>query len=245
MNEFSIEDLFTDLPRFYAGECSYWHDRESYYRAFKYEVKFDDNVYDVLLKNGFRRCGELFYQTDCGECIECISYRVKPDEVKFSRSQKRILSKGKNITFEFKTPEINDDKKKMYVQYMRYKHPGEDNTDNSLFESMKNQMYTHFGNTKEMLFYYDKKLIGYMTVDFGKISASAVYSIYDINNLKISPGKLFVLKLIEYLKNKYTYLYLGFYIKGHQKMDYKSEFGPAEILNKKSGKWDDFDAKKD
>ncbi len=231
-----------NLPSYYSGKCSYWHDRESHIRAFKCNEYMTPESVDYLLEKGFRRCGDLFYVTDCAPCNGCISYRLNPAHAVFSKSQKRILKKGRNVIIKITEPEITELKIEMYLKYQKHKHPenAESKDDSVMINSLKTQMFENYGNSIQFEFYIEDRLIGFMTADIGVTSLSAVYSVYDIDFLHMSPGKLFILKIIEWMKNKYELFYLGFYIEKHCKMNYKCEFQKATILDPIDDTWKDF-----
>ena len=65
---------------------------------------------------------------------------------------------------------------------------------------------------------------------------SAVYSFYNSKITNVSIGKYMIIDTINFVKdNKLKYLYLGYYIKYNNKMNYKNQFCPNEIFIK--GKW--------
>ncbi|MBN1499277.1 MAG: arginyltransferase [Spirochaetes bacterium] len=233
------KNFIDSLPSYYSGECSYFGGRESYIRAFKCSELMSDESVDYLLENGFRRCGELFYITDCGSCSSCVSYRVLLDKIRLSASQKRILKRGRDVIMKVNPPLLTDEKRAMYVDYQRHKHSenAENKNDSELMDSMMTQMFREFGNTIQFEFFINNRLIGYVTADSGFSSLSAVYSVYDVSLMKMSPGKLFILRIMEWAKLKYKYFYLGFYIENHEKMNYKSEFGISEILDPEKHIW--------
>ncbi len=60
---------------------------------------------------------------------------------------------------------------------------------------------------------------------------SAVYSFYDPEHAKLALGTYMILWLIGEAKRRdIDYVYLGYWISGCAKMDYKSRFRPLEAL---------------
>ena len=90
-----------------------------------------------------------------------------------------------------------------------------------------------------MIFEYrneQKKLLGVILIDIQRDGLSAVYSFYDNKIKKISIGKYMIIDTINFVRdNKLKYLYLGYYIKNNEKMNYKNQFYPNETFIK--GKW--------
>ena len=65
---------------------------------------------------------------------------------------------------------------------------------------------------------------------------SAVYSFYNQTYIKQGLGNFMILRLIELAREmKLKHVYLGYYIKNVDGMNYKSRFYPAEIFQ--DGKW--------
>lgn len=89
-----------------------------------------------------------------------------------------------------------------------------------------------------MKYYFKGKLIAIGVVDIFPWCLSSVYFFYDPDPVykKLGLGIVSSLKEIEWIKNKqrtfqeFKYYYLGFYIQDCQKMVYKGEYEPSELL---------------
>ena len=76
-------------------------------------------------------------------------------------------------------------------------------------------------------------LVAAMLVDEVADGYSAVYSFFDPDQSRRSLGLYMVLSLIEQTRHSGAeHLYLGYYIAGAQKMDYKASFQPVEALGR-------------
>ena len=65
---------------------------------------------------------------------------------------------------------------------------------------------------------------------------SMVYSFYEPELADLSLGKYMILDHINLARNmSLPYLYLGYWVKGSRKMDYKSQYEPLELFA--NGKW--------
>ncbi len=81
-----------------------------------------------------------------------------------------------------------------------------------------------------------KRLVAASVIDILSDGISAVYNFYDPFEKKRSLGKYLILYLVNYAAEKQLpYLYLGYWVKGCRKMNYKIKFHPLEILV--DGKW--------
>ena len=82
----------------------------------------------------------------------------------------------------------------------------------------------------------EEKLVGVMICDRLLNALSAVFTFYDPELEKRSLGTFAVLWQIDVAKRlKLSYLYLGYWIQGCRKMNYKSQFQPLELL--RPGGW--------
>lgn len=77
--------------------------------------------YEVLLANGFRRSGSTIYKPHCDNCSACQAIRLSIPEIKFSKSQRRILNKAKSFHWEFKDG-MDDNWFDLYSRYITARH---------------------------------------------------------------------------------------------------------------------------
>ena len=81
-----------------------------------------------------------------------------------------------------------------------------------------------------------ERLLGIAVTDVCLNGVSAVYTFFDPAESARSLGTFAILKQIELARRRgMPWLYLGFWIDGHPKMDYKRRFQPLEI--RKAGSW--------
>lgn len=194
----------------------------------------NDESYEDLLKIGFRRSGNQIYRPHCKQCIACESLRIDVNEFKASKSQKRVLSKNKDITIKFSS----EDKVEYYDLYQKYvdgKH-----FNGAMYPATSDQ-YTGFilsdwASAKFIELWLNKELVGVAVTDVLPDSMSALYTFYDPQLEERSLGTFSVLKQIEWTQqSKRTFLYLGYQIDDCQKMNYKTRFKPYQRL--KNGQW--------
>ena len=197
--------------------------------------------YPTLIANGFRRSGEQIYRPNCQHCKACQSLRIPIASFNYSRSQKRLLKKNKNFTIK-----ISDHAGQQYFAlYQRYINKV--HRQGPMYPASK-QHYDEFikssWNTCIFVEVYDhEKLISVSITDIIKstntIDWSAFYCFYDPDYKDFSLGKYAVLKQIELAREQQIdWLYLGYYIKDCQKMNYKNQFKPHQRLI--DGQWMNF-----
>ncbi len=72
-------------------------------------------------------------------------------------------------------------------------------------------------------------LLAAMVVDWGEVSASAVYAFYEPEASRLGLGTASILNLIRLARSLgREWVYLGFWLKDHPKMHYKIRFRPHE-----------------
>jgi arginyl-tRNA--protein-N-Asp/Glu arginylyltransferase len=222
--------------------CSYLPDQEEQLIMLLTPQDNAKSSYPTLIANGFRRSGEQIYRPNCQHCNACQSLRIPIATFKHSRSQKRLLKKNKDFTIK-----ISQQKREQYFTlYQRYI----DNVHRQgpMFPASK-QNYDEFikssWNTCLFIEVYDQeKLISVSITDIIKttntLDWSAFYCFYDPDYKDFSIGKYAVLKQIELARERQVdCLYLGYYIKDCQKMNYKNQFSPHQRLI--DGQWMNFE----
>lgn len=193
-------------------------------------------VYDYLIKNGFRRSGEQVYRPYCHTCEECITTRIPVVEFKRSRSQKRNWKSNQDLIVEINTGGFNDEYLPLYQRYLASRHESHD------YAGVEKFLLADWCDIEFIEFYHldDKNeyvLLGVAVTDIVQSGLSAVYTFFDPQEgNRRGLGVYAVLWQIENARQRnLDYVYPGFYIKDCRKMNYKVRYQPIEGLQK--GKW--------
>lgn len=220
LDDEQIGGLLDSLPTMPETQCSYFNDRLSQSRVFKWRGDMPVELFEIALKKGFRRCGDTYYQFNCQTCQLCFGYRVVIEDFHLSRSFRRVLLKNQDVESIVKKPELTSEKEEIYLRYQFEQHYGDKagciqkdrafDKDQQL-ETMHYQMYSNPLWSREIELFLNKKLIGFGIIDVGIHSASAVYFVFDPNFCKRSLGTLAILRGIEWADFQgLKYYYLGF-----------------------------------
>ena len=199
------------------------------------DLVIDKSLNSKLSDLGYRRSGAHLYRPDCDFCQACISCRIPVDEFQPSRSQKRVINKNKHLTVREETDLTYEPAYDLYRRYIDTRHDDGDMYPASL------EQYEVFTKTKTVdtrfyLFYQDDELVAVSVVDLLEHGLSAVYTFFDPELQHLSLGRYAILWQIEKSKELgLPYLFLGYWIKGCTKMQYKSDFRPLEMLI--DGRW--------
>jgi len=201
------------------------------------EYEMTPDIYDYLIKSGFRRSGEQVYRPYCHTCEECVTTRIPVDDFKRSRSQKRNWKLNKDLVVKINNDGFRDDYLPLYQTYLSSRHESQD------FEGVEKFLVADWCDIQFIEFYSVdnthqavESLIGVAVIDTVKSGFSAVYTFFDPEQDGRSLGVYAVLWQIEYAKQQnLEYVYPGFWIKNCRKMNYKTRFQPIEGLIK--GNW--------
>lgn len=226
--------------QFIEQECPYYPERLSRDQLFPADFMVDSLLQDVLLNSGFRRYSRFYYRPQCHGCSKCQGYRVPVDLFKPHRSFRRIEKKNSDLTVIWKPPRETEEKRELYLAYQKNQHAREEDPEN-LLSNMHEQMYVHPWNAAELelrLGGEEGKLLAFAVFDRSYTTLSAVYSVYDTGEKERSLGTYMILEAFRYARTHgFVYLNLGYFIEGHEKMNYKSRFVPAELYSFAEEKW--------
>jgi len=210
--------------------CSYKENQRAATVFVDPDLAIDKSLNSKLSDLGYRRSGAHLYRPDCDFCSACISCRVPVDFYHFKRSQQRILTYNKDLEVVEKNDLTCDESFSLYERYINKRHAGGDMYP-ATPEQFEAFIKTKTVDTRFYLFYRDTKLLAVSVTDVLEHGLSAVYTFFDPAEPKRSLGIHAVLHQINKAKELgLPYLFLGYWIKNCQKMEYKSLFRPMEML---------------
>ncbi len=118
-----------------------------------------------------------------------------------------------------------------YALYLRYQHAR--HPEGSMAAASREQVAAFLAcswmTTWFVEFRRDNRLVAVAVVDGLDDALSAVYTFYDPDEVRTSPGTYTILYLIHLARNfGLRWCYLGYWIRGSHKMSYKDRFRPLE-----------------
>jgi leucyl-tRNA---protein transferase len=193
---------------------------------------------DKLTQAGFRRSQNIAYRPACDMCAECVSVRVKVQEFIFTKSWRRILKIAPMIDSESFFSEANEERFELIQKYLNTRHLNQGMSDmnaddfiSMLEECTLNSRVIDYRLKQNCELGEKGKLIACVLLDELSDGKSLIYSFYDPNLEKYSLGTYLILNQIEDTKlSGREFLYLGYFIKDCQKMNYKARFEPMQKL---------------
>lgn len=188
-------------------------------------------LYDLLLQQGFRRSGEYVYKPGCEACSACISLRIPVARFIPSRGQRRVLKRHQNGRLLRQPAQYNQFHFDMYKRYLLQRHHDSDmcygNTESYMEFLSSSWSQTEFIEFRDD----DDRCFAVSVVDVTTTALSAVYTFFDPDYARFSPGQLAILRLIELARDQgKTWLYLGYWIEQCRKMSYKTNYVPQQKL---------------
>jgi arginine-tRNA-protein transferase len=216
---------FFQTPGF---ECGYYTDREASNIVVDPAARLTPRLYGELLDFGFRRSGDHVYRPRCAGCDACVPTRVPVNEFVPSRSQRRNLRLNAGLTVIPKAARFEDEHFSLYRIYQRSRHPG-GSMDNPSPQDYRRYLFCDWAETLLVEFRDGEHLAGVAACDLVPRGISAVYTWFDPAESRRGIGTLAILWQIEQARRGgQPWAYLGYWIPGHDKMDYKRRFRPIE-----------------
>ena len=200
------------------------------------DITSDPQCHDGLATAGFRRVENWVYRPACPKCNACTPWRVNVSKFSPSRNMARITRKNQDLSRIISRPDPKDEHYLLFKSYVKTRH-----NDGQMAKMSQNDFTSMISNSPietVLISYKDHKdkLVASILVDIQSDGLSAVYSFFDTTIKSRSLGTFMVLDLIEITKeSQLHWLYLGYFVEGSQKMDYKARFKPAEMF--RNGQW--------
>src|SRR5690606_22555658 len=170
------------------------------------------------------------YRPQCALCQACISCRIPVDHFYPNRSQRRCWQRNQDLTISVVSNINTDEHYDLYADYIIRRH-----SDGDMFPPSQTQyeafLTSEWGVTQYLEFRLKEKLIGVAVCDRLDDGLSAVYTFYDPDQIRRSLGVFAILAQIDKARALgLPHLYLGYWIKQCEKMRYKIQYRPLELL---------------
>jgi arginine-tRNA-protein transferase len=232
-----------DTPQFYLtapSPCPYLPGRHER-KVFTHLVgdKAGD-LNDLLTHGGFRRSQSIAYRPACDQCRACVSVRVIANEFRPSRNFRKILARNADIVGEQRSAMPTSEQYSVFRAYLDHRHRHGGMADMTVLDYA---MMVEDSHVETRIIEYRKRgidsgitgrgegLVAVALSDVLSDGLSMVYSFFEPSEESRSLGTFMILDHIARARRLgLPYVYLGYWIEGSKKMDYKGRFLPQQRL---------------
>ncbi|ABE63034.1 Arginyltransferase [Nitrobacter hamburgensis X14] len=231
-----------DTPQFYLtapSPCPYLPDR-SERKVFTHLVgEKAGELNDLLTHGGFRRSQSIAYRPACDQCRACVSVRVIAGEFRPSRNFRKVLARNADIVSQLRAATPTSEQYSIFRAYLDQRHRDGGMADMTVLDYA---MMVEDSHVETRIIEYRRRgadsdinergdLVGVALTDVLSDGLSMVYSFFEPSEQNRSLGTFMILDHISRARQLgLPYVYLGYWIEGSRKMDYKGRFMPQQRL---------------
>ena len=231
------------FPRFFVtspAPCPYLPGRSERKVFTELKGPHADSLNDALSRIGFRRSQTVAYRPSCIDCNACVSVRVVTGEFSASGSQKRTLKAHADLVATVCRPWSTSEQFELLQRYLSVRHPEGGMT--TMDEVDFADMVEHTPVTSYVVEYREPsldgvvpgRLVGACLTDRQCDGLSMIYSFYDPHHEgRQGLGNFIILDHIRRAEEMgLSYVYLGYWVEGSPRMQYKVRYRPMEKLGR-------------
>ena len=224
-----------DTPQFYLtapSPCPYLGGKEER-KVFTHLVgERAPELNNILTQGGFRRSQSIAYRPACEGCRSCVSVRVVAKDFRPSQSMHRIARRNADIVSDMRIAVPTSEQYAIFRAYLDSRHRDGGMADMTVLDYA---MMVEDSHIETRIIEYrlreSGELVAMALTDVHSDGLSMVYSFFEPDLSARSLGTLMVLDHISRAQRMgLSYVYLGYWVRGSRKMDYKGRFLPQERL---------------
>jgi len=196
-----------------------------------------DDLNEALGRIGFRRSQTVAYRPSCVDCRACVSVRVAAQEFAPSKTQSRNLKRNLDLVTSECRPWATAEQFDLLQKYLGQRHPGGGMV--GMDEVDYADMVEHTPVSSYLTEYREPadgivpgRLVGACLTDRQSDGLSMIYSFYDPEHeARSGLGNYIILDHIRRAAEEgLPYVYLGYWVDGAARMQYKVRYRPLERL---------------
>ncbi|MBA3585784.1 MAG: arginyltransferase [Gemmatimonadetes bacterium] len=230
------------FPRFFVtspAPCPYLPGRSERKVFTELKGPHADQLNEALGRIGFRRSQTVAYRPSCLDCRACVSVRVPVGEFAPSTTQKRNLKRNSSLVTSECRPWATGEQFDLLRKYLGARHPGGGMA--AMDEIDYADMVEHTPVTSYVVEYREPsdglmpgRLVGACLTDRQGDGLSMIYSFYNPEHeARSGLGNYIILDHIRRAAEEgLGYVYLGYWVEGSDRMQYKIRYRPIELLGR-------------
>lgn len=230
------------FPRFFVtapAPCPYLAGRTERKVFTELKGPHADALNDALGRIGFRRSQTVAYRPSCVDCSACVSVRVVTGEFVPNSAQKKNLKRNGDLVASVCHPWSTAEQFALLQRYLAARHPGGGMA--TMDEVDYADMVEHTPVTSYVIEYREPstgsqpgRLVGACLTDRQGDGLSMIYSFYDPEHAtRTGLGNYIILDHIRRAASEgLPYVYLGYWVDGSERMQYKVRYRPLERLGR-------------
>jgi arginine-tRNA-protein transferase len=231
-----------DTPQFYLtapSPCPYLPGREER-KVFTHLVgERAAELNNVLTHGGFRRSQSIAYRPACETCRACVSVRVIADAFRPTRGMRRIVDRNCDVVGTMQPAVPSTEQYSVFRAYLDARHQDGGMADMTVLDyammvedsHVETRIVEYRLARPEGAGHADGDLIAVALTDVLSDGLSMVYSFFEPEQSARSLGTFMILDHISRARRMgLRCVYLGYWVPGSRKMDYKGRFLPQERL---------------
>ncbi|MEN2784986.1 arginyltransferase [Sphingomonas qilianensis] len=225
------------FPRFFVtspAPCPYLPGRQERKVFTELNGPHAGELNDALGRIGFRRSQSVAYRPSCAGCTACVSVRVVAAQFIANATQRKLIKRLSTLDVAACRPWATDEQFQLLRRYLAARHPsggmvGMDDGDYA-------DMVEHSPVNSFIVEYRQPAvdgrpgtLIGCCLTDQQADGLSMIYSFFDPDIAGL--GNFIIMDhILRARAVGLDYVYLGYWVKGSPRMEYKTRYRPLEIL---------------
>ena len=230
------------FPRFFVtspAPCPYLPGRSERKVFTELKGPHAGELNDALGRIGFRRSQTVAYRPSCADCTACVSVRVVAEEFRPSSTQRRNLKRNSDLVATLCRPWSTAEQFELLQRYLGARHPGGGMA--TMDEVDFADMVEHTPVDSYVLEYREPsidgtpgRLVGACLTDKQGDGLSMIYSFYEPDQTnRTGLGTYIILDHIRRAAELgLPYVYLGYWVDGSARMQYKVRYRPLEKLGR-------------
>lgn len=237
------------FPRFFVtnpSPCPYLPGRSERKVFTELSGENASELNDALGRIGFRRSQNVAYRPSCAGCTACVSVRVVAHEFQPNATQRKLLRRNEDLVVTACKPWSTDEQFELLQRYLKARHPGGGMTE--MDEMDFADMVEHTPVESYVIEYREPsdngrpgRLVGACLTDRQGDGLSMIYSFFDpYHDSRPGLGNYIIMDhILRARRAGLPYVYLGYWVEGSKRMQYKVRYRPLERLSKAG--WTRFD----